>query len=84
MLLGNDHYHGNSMTADMSGTLWHETTQVLSKSVHWKVSYSISNTLQYGGRPPSYVLKILTFRHAVVTDFQICCYAPNFDDDPQF
>jgi len=53
MLLGNDYYHGNSMTGDMSGTLWHETTQVLSKSVHWKVSYSISNTLQYGGRPPS-------------------------------
>ena len=46
-LLGNSPYHGNRIMRDMSGTWWDATTQVLSRSVH----YSVSNILQYGGRP---------------------------------
>ena len=47
--------HGNRNMADMSGTWWDATTQVSSKSVHWLASYSVSNILQYGGRPPSWI-----------------------------
>ena len=53
-LLGNDCYHDNRIMADMSGTWWNATTQVSSQS-----SYGISNIFQHGGRPPSWILKIL-------------------------
>ena len=58
-LLGNGHCHGNRITAHISGTWWDATTQVLSKSVHWQASYSVSNILQYGGRPPSWTWILL-------------------------
>jgi len=53
--LGNGRCHSNRNMADISGTWWDATTQVSSKSVHWYASCSVSNILQYGGRPPSWI-----------------------------
>jgi len=54
------------------------TTQVLSKSVHCWASYSISNIFQYGGRPPSWILKIFIFGHVTAIGFKIYCSILNF------
>jgi len=42
-LLGNGRRHGNRIMADMSGSWRDATTQVSSQSVHWLVSYGVSN-----------------------------------------
>jgi len=34
--------------------------------------------LQYGGRRPSWILKILIFDHVTVIEVLICCCVPNF------
>ena len=64
-LLGYGRCHGNRIMADMSGTWWDATTRVSSRSVQshrlwfWIgqliSELSISNILQYGGRPPSWI-----------------------------
>jgi len=41
-------------------------------------NYDISNIFQHGGRPPSWILKILIFRLLILIDVQICCCLPNF------
>jgi len=60
-LLGNGRYHDNRIMAATSETRWNATTQVSSKSVHWWASYSVSNIFQYGGRPPSWILKKFSY-----------------------
>ena len=62
-LLGNGRCYGNR-TATWQTYRGHDgmrprTTQVSSKSVHWYPSYSVSNILQYGGRPPSWIWILL-------------------------
>ena len=74
--VGNGHYHRNRIMADMSGTWWDATTQVSSKSVHFQASYGISNIVQHGGRPPSWIFKIVIFGHVAVIEFLICCCRP--------
>jgi len=77
-LLGNRCCHGNHIMADMSGIWWYATTQVSFKSVHFEGSYVISSIFQYGGRPPFWTLKIVTFDHVTVILVLICCCVPNF------
>ena len=60
------------------GKRWDATTQVSSRSVHCWASYSISNIFQYGGCPPSWILKIFIFGHVTVIEFQMCRCVPNF------
>jgi len=57
-------HHGENV-----GTRWDATTQVSPKSVHWWVSYSMSNIFQYGGRPPSWILIIFIFGHVTAIEF---------------
>jgi len=68
-LLSNGHCHGNRIMGNMDAT-----TQVSSKSLHWYASYSVSNILQYGGRPPSWI-RILLFltTHEVNNAVQLPC-----------
>jgi len=68
-LPGNDCYHVNRIVAATSGTWWDASTQVSSKSVHWWVSYSISNIFQR----PSAILN-LKKNHIWSCD---CYWVPN-------
>ena len=77
-LLGNGRCHGNRIMPNMSSTWWDVTTQVASQSVLWYASYGISNIFQHGGRPPFWILKILTFNHVTVVLVLTCCCVPNF------
>ena len=77
-LLCNGRYYDNNIMARMWGRWWHATTKVSFKLVDWWASYTISNIFQYGGRPPSWILKIFIFGHVTAIVFHICSSIPNF------